>query len=150
MSANGQSGKWCGYAVQGTPAPMLEVALRALHRAGTMPHVLPGCNGSTSAWVRRIAECLGREDCQAAVLFCDNPELACCVANKVAGIRAAAVHSVAQAARALDQLGANLLIVEMAGRTYFEFKALLGLAGAGTCPPEIACTLTELDGHAHR
>jgi hypothetical protein len=150
MSANGQSGKGCGYAVQGKPAPMLEVALHALQRSGAMPHALPACNGSTCAWVRHIAECLGRENCRAAVLFCDDPELACCVANKVAGIRAAAVHSVAQAARALEQLGANLLIVEMAGRTYFEFKVLLGLAGVGTCPPEIACTLTELDGHAHR
>jgi ribose 5-phosphate isomerase RpiB len=84
------------------------------------------------------------------VLFCEDPELASCVANKGAGIRAAAVSSVAQATRAVAQLGANVLVVEMAGRTFFEFKALLGLAGAATCPDAVACTLTELDGHAHR
>jgi hypothetical protein len=129
---------------------MLEVALHALCHSGLAPQALPACNGSTCEWVRRVADCLKQQTCRAAVLFCDDPELACCVANKVAGIRAAAVSSVPQATRALQQLGANLLIVEMAGRTYYEFKALLGLAGAAPCPPGIACTLTELDGHAHR
>jgi hypothetical protein len=150
MNAKGQPSAGCGYAVQGQPAPMLEVALHALRRAGSVPQALPACNGSTCAWVRDIAECLSRQTCRAAVLFCDDPELACCLANKIAGIRAASVSSVAQANRALEDLGANLLIMEMAGRTYFEFKALLALVGSATCPPGIACALTELDGHAHR
>jgi hypothetical protein len=150
MNAKGQASAGCGYAIQGQPAPMLEVALQAMRRTGSVPQPLPACSGSTCAWVRNIAECLGRQTCGAAVLFCDDPELACCVANKFAGIRAASVSSVSQANRALVDLGANLLIVEMVGRTYFEFKALLALAGSAACPPGIACALTELDGHAHR
>ena len=59
--------------------------------------------------------------------------------------------TVTQAARALEQLGANLLVVEMAGRTYFECKEILRLCGDGAaCPPGVACILQELDGHAHR
>jgi hypothetical protein len=152
MSDDGREMQACGYAVQGATPSMLHIALNALRRTGTMPQVLPPCNGSTCDWVRSIAACLGRGTCRAAVLFCDDPELACCVANKVAGIRAAAVHSVGQAARALQFLGANLLVVEMAGRTFFEFKELLRLAGGRPpiCPPGVACTLAELDGHAHR
>ena len=72
-------------------------------------------------------------------------------ANKVPGVRAAAGWTVAQAARALEQFGANLLVVEMADRTYFECKELLRLCCAGAdCPPGVACVLEELDGHAHR
>jgi hypothetical protein len=139
----------CGFAVQGKPAPMLETALKSLTRIGSAPQTLPASNGSTCEWVRRIAGSLHAGTCQRAVLFCEDPELACCVANKVPGIRAATVTCLAQATRALRQLGANLLIVEMKGRTFFEFKALLMLAGAA-CPPAVASTLTELDGHAHR
>jgi hypothetical protein len=151
MSANGHDKPGCGYAIQGRPVPMLEVALRALSRNGGATLALPACNGSTCDWVRGVAECLRKGQCRAALLFCEDPELASCVANKVAGIRAAAVQTVPQAARALEQFGANVLVVEMAGRTFFEFKELLRLAGNGTvCPPGVACVLGELDGHAHR
>jgi hypothetical protein len=151
MSQASEEKTCCGYAVQGKPAPMLLVALNALERTGAVPQALPGCNGSTSAWVQGIAGGLSQGKCKAAVLFCEDPELACCVANKVTGIRAASVHSVGQARRALEQLGANMLVVEMAGKTFFEFKALLGLAGNGstTCPASVARALMELDGHAH-
>jgi hypothetical protein len=85
------------------------------------------------------------------VLFCGDACLACCIANKVPGVRAAAVWTVSQAARALEEFGANLLVVEMADRTYFECKELLRLCRAGAdCPPGVACVLEELDGHAHR
>ena len=77
--------------------------------------------------------------------------LVCCVANKVPGLRAAAVTTVAQAARATHSLGANLLAVEMPGRTYFEVRQILrAVCGAGACPDTVAGTLRELDGHAHR
>jgi ribose 5-phosphate isomerase RpiB len=99
-----------------------------------------------------VAECLRDGRCRTALLFCSDPCLACCVANKVPGVRAATVATVAQAARALEQLGANLLVVAMADRTYFECKELLRLcrAGAADCPPAVARVLKELDGHAHR
>ena len=76
----------------------------------------------------------------------------CCVANKVPGLRAAAVTTVGQAARATRTLGANLLAVEMPGRTYFEVRQILRAvcANAAACPGGVAETLTELDGFAHR
>lgn len=153
MKGTGQGERGWGCAVEGKPAPMLQVALGAFARNGAAPRTLPACDGDRCAWVRQVAECLKRRECRAAVLFCDDACLACCVANKVAGVRAAAVWTVPQAARAVERLGANLLVVETAGRTYWEFKEILNLCcrrTAATCPPGVACVLEELDGHAHR
>jgi hypothetical protein len=151
MSGNGRENGW-GYAVEGRPSTMLQVALRAAGRNGSPPQALPEGNGEPCGWVRQVAECLRSGRCKAAVLFCQDAGLCCCVANKVPGVRAAAVWTVAQAARALTQLGANLLVVEMVGRTYYECKELLRLCcdGAAACPAGVACVLQELDGHAHR
>jgi hypothetical protein len=151
MNGNGQTVAGWGYAVEGQPSTMLQVALRAVHRNGNQPQTLPECNGETCDWVRRVAECLRSGRCRTAVLFCRDACLGCCIANKVPGVRAAAVWTVVQAARALEQLGANLLVVEMAERTYFECKEMLRLCCDGAaCPPGVACILQELDGHAHR
>ena len=151
MNGNGQIVASWGYAVEGRPSTMLQVALHAAHRNGHSPQVLPECNGEPCDWVRGVAECLRSGRCRTAVLFCRDACLACCIANKVPGVRAAAVWTVSQAVRALEQLGANLLIVEMADRTYFECKEFLRLCCDGVaCPPGVACILQELDGHAHR
>jgi hypothetical protein len=132
---------------------MLQAALRTLQRHGAQPGELPLCNGQACEWVRQVAECLHNGTCQVAVLFCEDVGLACCVANKVPGVRAVAVWTVGQAHRALDGLGANLLIVESAGRTFYECKELLRLCcdrAPSHCPPGVACVLEKLDGHAHR
>lgn len=151
MNSNGQSRSGWGYAVEGRPSTMLQIALRAVQGNGSQPQVLPECNGEMCDWVRRVAECLRIGRCRAAVLFCCDASLSCCIANKVPGVRAAAVWTVTQATNALQQLGANLLVVEMAERTYFECKEILRLCcEGGACPPQIACVLQELDGHAHR
>ena len=153
MSSNGQDRPAWGYSVEGKPPAMLQAALRTLHRTGARPHELPPCNGEACSWVRRVAECLRDGTCRVAVLFCEDTSLACCVANKVPGVRAAAVWTVAQARRALGQLGANLLVVETAGRTFYECKELLRLCcdrEPTPCPEGLACVLKELDGHAHR
>ena len=90
----------------------------------------------------------------AACSSATTPGLVCCVANKVPGVRAAAVATVAQAARATLTLGANLLAVEMPGRTFFEIRAdCCGLCcTTAACPARTAwpVRLQELDGHAHR
>jgi hypothetical protein len=151
MDGNGQTGSGWGYAVEGRPSTMLQVALRAVHRNGHSPQSLPECNGETCDWIREIAVCLRSGRCRTAVLFCRDAGLACCIANKVPGVRAAAVWTVEQAERALEQMGANLLVVEMAERTYFECKEMLRLCCKGAdCPLNVACILQELDGHAHR
>jgi hypothetical protein len=73
------------------------------------------------------------------------------VTNKVPGVRAATVAGVAQAERAVMALGANVLIVDPADRTFYEFKEILRLGAADVpCPPGVAGILQELDGHAHR
>ena len=151
MSVNGQAEPTWGVAVEGKPSMMLQVALRAAERNGGRPQALPECNGASCDWVRQVAECLRSGRCRAAVLFCRDASLACCVANKVPGVRAAAVETVAGAARALDRLGANLLVVEMVGCTYWECRELLRLCQReAACPEGVACVLRELDGHAHR
>ena len=152
MKGNGQDDPTWAIAVEGKPSPMLQVALTAIRRNGGQPRVLLECNGDLCRWVRQVAEGVRRGPCRAAAVFCRDAGLASCIANKVAGVRAAAVATVAQAARALDQLGANVLVIEMAGRTYFECKEMLRLCCQGTavCPDQVACVLQELDGHAHR
>jgi hypothetical protein len=153
MSSNGQAKPIWGYAIEGKPSAMLQVALRSLQRNGPSPQPLPDCTASSCIWVRDVAECLRSGRCQAAILFCDDAALACCIANKVPGVRAAAVTTIRQACRALGKLGANLLVVEMAERTYYECRELLRLCQDGTavaCPSDVAGVLKELDGHAHR
>jgi hypothetical protein len=73
------------------------------------------------------------------------------VAIKVKGVRAAHVLNAQQAARAFLTLGANLLAVEMPGRTFFEIRQIVRcLVKPSACPESVACVLQELDGHAHR
>jgi hypothetical protein len=149
MSGNGRTPATWAYAVEGKPSTMLEIALRSIRQ---QPRRLPECNGELCAWVRDVAACLADGDCRVAVLFCTDPGLACCVANKVPGVRAVAVAGVGQAVRALRTLGANLLVVEMAGRTYYEFREMLRLCREqpSACPANLSRVLQELDGHAHR
>ena len=98
-----------------------------------------------------MAECVARGDCCGGVVFCQDTSLICCVANKLPGLRAAPVSTIAQAARATLTLGANLLAVEAPGRTYFELRQMVRLlCASGACPDGPAATLRELDGHAHR
>jgi hypothetical protein len=151
MSGNGKP-VW-GCTVEGRPSAMLQAALRSVGRNGSRPVSLPDCNGEACPWVRSVADCLRNGTCEIAIVFCADPGLACCVANKVAGIRAVAVWSVPQAHKAIDVLGANLLAVEMTGRTFYECKELLCLCrdrSCVACPPGVAEVLKELDGHAHR
>jgi hypothetical protein len=141
-----------GYS-QDRPHPMVTSAVQALRREGLSWKELPPADaGADCQWARALAECIARGEC-GGVVFCQDPGLVCCVANKVAGLRAVAVCSVAQASRALLTLGPNLVAVEMPGRTFFEIRQILRVlctAAAPACPPGIACTLQELDGHAHR
>jgi hypothetical protein len=94
-----------------------------------------------------------RGECLGGVIFCRDPGLVCCVANKLAGLRSVAVLTIARAARATLTLSPNLVAVEMPGRTFFELRQILRTLvtcdGSG-CPAGVATALKELDGHAHR
>jgi ribose 5-phosphate isomerase RpiB len=145
-------GRW-GYA-EDRPTASVRSAVQALAREGVaLQELKPSDADAVCQWSRAVAECVARGDCQGGAVFCADPGLACCVANKVPGLRAVSVTSVTQAARATLTLGANLLIVEMPGRTYFEVRQILRTlcqVALPTCPPGVACTLQELDGRAHR
>jgi ribose 5-phosphate isomerase RpiB len=128
--------------------------VQALERDGIHLRELPAdCDGESCRWAKAVAECVARGECQGGVIFCQDPGLVCCVANKVVGLRAVMAVTVGQAARATLTLGANLLAVEMPGRTFFEVRQILRTlctTERPTCPDGVACTLQELDGHAHR
>ncbi len=139
---------------QDRPHPTVASAVQALRREGLAWKEMPCADGGPECrWARALAECVARGECKGGVVFCQDPGLVCCVANKVSGLRAAPVATVAQAGRAVLTLGPNLLAVEMPGRTFFEIRQILRVlcgSAAPACPPGVACTLQELDGHAHR
>jgi hypothetical protein len=129
----------------------VQSALQALQRDGFAFTVLPANEAVPAAWARRIAACVADGTCAGGVVFCEDPGTVCCVANKVAGLRAVAVATTGQLGRALLALAPNLVAVEMPGRTFFEVRQILRtVGGAHHCPDGVACTLRELDGHAHR
>ncbi len=135
------------------PHVLVECAVRALRREGLMVRDLPAPDGLPCRWAKAVAECVAAGECAGGVVFCEDPGLVCCVANKVPGLRAVAVTTVGQAARATLTLAANLLAVEMPGRTFFEVRQILRTlysAHSQDCPDGVGCTLRELDGHAHR
>lgn len=134
--------------------PLVQSALQALQRENVRPKALPPAEDRLLCrWARELGECVARGECCGGVVFCQDPGLVSCVANKVPGLRAVAVVTIAQAARATLTLGANLLAVEMPGRTFFEVRQILRqvcVGGWRPCPDGVAGTLKELDGHAHR
>jgi hypothetical protein len=140
-----------GYA-EDRPHPLVRSAIQALRRDGVALKELASGDNATCQWAKSLAECVARGECAGGVVFCQDPGLICCVANKVAGLRATTVATVAQAGQLLLTLAPNLVAVEMPGRTFFEIRQILRTlcAAAPPCPDGVACTLKELDGHAHR
>ena len=139
---------------QDRPYPQVQSALRAVEREGMVVGELPAAReASPESWARNLAECLAQGPYRGGIGFCSDPGLVCCIANKVVGVRAVAVTNVAQAARAVRTLAANLLAVEMPGRTFFEVRQILRLLRESQdqpCPPGVARILKELEDHAHR
>src|SRR5713101_4586477 len=85
-----------GYA-QDRPHGWVPSAVQALKRDGLVLKELVGLGAELPCrWARAIAECLARGECGGVVIFCHDPGLVCCVANKVAGLRAIPVCTVGQ------------------------------------------------------
>lgn len=124
---------------------IVTAALRSLERDGVTLSIV-------TASPRAIAESLMKNAHRGAIVCTSDSAIVCCIANKIAGIRAAAVSSVKQASQARKNLGANLFAIEVPGPTYFELRQMLKtiVAGPDPCPVSVASTLKELDGHAHR
>lgn len=131
------------YAQERTHA-LVAAAIQALEREGIYLTLQEGT-------VRALAESLFSGYTGGVILSSDVAAIVC-IANKVAGVRAASVCTVPQAVRAKKSLGANFFAVEVPGPTFFEVRQILKtiVTGPARCPDEIAKTLQELDGHAHR
>jgi|SRR6516162_862287 ribose 5-phosphate isomerase RpiB len=146
------AGKW--WICQEHPHPLVQSAVQVLHREGLpLEDMPPAPEKAACAWAKAVGKCVARGDCCGGVVFCRDPGLICCVANKLPGLRAVAANSTADAERAASTVGANLVVVAMPGRTFFEIRQILRIlcrANAPQCPPGVATTLKELDGHAHR
>lgn len=137
------------------PDAFVNSVLEALRREGIELTPLPGA--TPLQWARALVGTQTSEVSKTTevyaggVVFCGDPGLVCCVANKVAGVRAVAVVNGAQAKRAKQTLAANLFAVEAAGRTFHELRQIVRAAvSPAACPPDVAKVLQELDGHAHR
>jgi hypothetical protein len=135
------------------PDSLVQCAVRSLEREKLTLVPLEVRAKSPSHWARAVAETLAGGPWHGAAVFGHDAGLLACVANKVSGVRAVEVVSATQVRRALAAVGANVLVVEMPGRTLFEVGQILRAlcqAGKPVCPPETAGVLEELDGHAHR
>src|SRR5438270_9961068 len=84
------SAPW-GFA-QDRPHALVQSAIRSLARDGLVVRELPAAGQELACrWARAVAECIARGECQGGVLFCEDPGLVCCVANKLPGLRAVGV-----------------------------------------------------------
>ena len=139
------AGAWV-YAVE-RPDAVVESVVKSLERDGLVFSASRVSGSTPCEWARALAETVSNQN---AIAFASDAGLVCCVANKVAGVRAVAVGSVAQAAQAAA-LAANLVAVAPQVRAYFELRQILRAAcKPAACPDDVAKVLRELDGHAHR
>jgi ribose 5-phosphate isomerase RpiB len=128
--------------------------IQALKREGMNLCELPRgtCQSPTSdpacGLARHVAHCVQKGDCRGTIVFCHDPGLVCCVANKVKEIRAVAIASGSQAGKAVKGLGANFLALEIGKHTFFELRQIMrGVCGeAVDCPDSVAGFLKELEG----
>ena len=139
---------WC-YAREKHDA-MISAAIKAMERDGNTLTPLD-VTAASGSWTRKVAEMI-LASYLGGIAFCSDPASVCCVANKIAGMRAAPVVNTAQVVRAKKNLGANLFAIEVPGPTFFEVRQMLRaiVTGGARCPKEIANVLKELDGNAHR
>jgi ribose 5-phosphate isomerase RpiB len=141
---------WCFW--QERSFPLVLSARQSLAREGiSLAEIASATTPSRIALL--VGEKLAQGTYLGGVAFCEDPGLVSLLANKLPGVRAVAVTTIFQAARALLSVGANLLAVEMPGRTYFEIRQIVRMLCTkepARCPGEIASILQELEQHAHR
>jgi ribose 5-phosphate isomerase RpiB len=141
------------------PDPVVSNVIQSLKRDGVdlreiQASAVPAneqCEAAACSLARRAADTVTAGECKGVVIFCRDPGLTCCIANKVKGIRATAVASYAQAQRAANGLGANVLAFEPGKMTFFEMRQILRcVCGSATCCSEVvAQVIQELEGPCH-
>jgi ribose 5-phosphate isomerase RpiB len=132
--------------------PSVRAALAATARDGISVAASMVDSANRPAWYRSLGLAIREKQSTGCLVFCASAAEVVCAANRVAGLRAAAVATATQAKKALARIGANMLAVEMPGPTFFEVRQIVKTAAATTpaCPDDVAKVLQELDGHAHR
>jgi ribose 5-phosphate isomerase RpiB len=140
-----------GYVIE-RPFPLADSVIHSLQREGMDLQELSIPRHSETethacGLARSTAQVVSRGGCLGAIVFCVDPLLVCCVANKVKGIRAAAVVSPAQANRAVNGLGVNFLVLEIGKQTFFELRQIIRCVCGGSCVCSAAVTgiLKELE-----
>lgn len=130
--------------------PQLATVVLALSREGFTLKALQTPKDIESILLGKTAgEMVASGVMKSAVLFCREPEAAACAANKLVGIRAAAVNNMMQAKRVIQAMGANLMVVEMPGRTYFEIRqVILLMMDRKSCPEAAQTFLERLDARS--
>lgn len=130
--------------------PVVAAAVAALAKEGLNLSDSPVPTGT--GWLANVMRFLQSRNDQGLVIFCGDPAWVCCLANKVADVRAASVVTAATAVKAMKTLGANVLGIEMPGRTFFEVRQILKIACSTrpVCPPETERALKEIADHANR
>ena len=146
------------------PDPVVNNVIQSLQRDGVRLQEISATPRFSSAgrvgeeWetlacglARQAAEVVAGGECRGGIVFCQDPGLTCCIANKVKGIRAVAIGSVRQVQRAAEGLGANLLALELGKSTFFEMRQMVrSLCNAPmVCHGSVARTLRELEGGCH-
>jgi len=75
-----------------------------------------------------------RGEAAGVVVFSGEPEVVACLANRNQSVRAAVAINAHSAAAARQSLGANLLAIDPAGRSFFELRTTLNAFTAGGAP----------------
>ena len=122
-SDTGVSATW-GYAEQ-TPSSLVAAAIKALD--GRALIAMENARGDIVSWVRTIAQKVATGSPAGALVFSHEPGLTACVANKIRGVRAAAVSQPGEVKALQKILGPNLFAVAE-GRTFFELRQIVKLA----------------------
>jgi hypothetical protein len=80
------------------------------------------------------------KDGRLGLLLSGKPDVACCLANRRPGVRAAVARDRDEVAQAIGNLGLNLLVVDPARRSLFQLGQMVKQflhAGAAQCPPAL-------------
>jgi hypothetical protein len=119
---------------------LVDAAVKALRQEGRTLRAIERGTTPLAIWFKTLAVAVAGGDPSGVVLFCREPGLAACVANKIDGVRAASVSQASQLASLQKSLGPNLLATAIEGRTFFEIRQLLRQATAvePSCPTDLA------------
>jgi ribose 5-phosphate isomerase RpiB len=138
-----EAGTW--YCAAESSFPVVSHVLDSLRREGICFGPWPERGEETTPqWARWLADDIAKSG-TGAVVFCKESALVCCVANRLPAIRAAAVVNVGQTRQLLKTLAANLLAVEMPGRTFFEIKQMLALVARSRIVDDAASVVRRVD-----